>query len=466
MAEPKRQQNAKGGEEDGGGDKKKQRVVSCGSNEEGEEKKSDESHSTGKSRRSHRTSTSVSPSSLLPQLPALIWSRILSDYIPHNFPTLLCFSSVNKFFLHEVIPTIERIAIYKTCELHLAPLHRFKSVTSAEICCLVRLPSDGVGRVVLRLDGELLRRLRPGQELDVDASRRIPLFLSRLGPTLKKAFIGATRHETYDEDICLTHGHREAYRELIRSLCSAYRMGAISPTLDLATLRQGPFCEYDKELYDFTDVDHEPCDTCRDVCRSFPFDDVIRFPVCRDRPLQASFCMSDEERLEIIAGRNGGMEYLRSPHTMMKVIKSEATLAWYRKPLSGDELVLKETDKFYGMASALCLRKERRKYMKLLSQFGCDWSPIDGPTFRRLTFEHLNTWLCVDDTGAGVLHMFQNVHDFLRAVGVPMKLAKYIPVPDEWDVENKSDSEVEEEKEGSEEEGMVSDDDDNGIDSD
>mmetsp|Transcript_32985 Transcript_32985/g.72347 ORF Transcript_32985/g.72347 Transcript_32985/m.72347 type:complete len:437 (+) Transcript_32985:93-1403(+) len=436
MAKPKRQQKqamAAEGAANGGG--KKQRVKSCAA-DVGEDEASDTSD----------TSCIPPPPPPVPELPSLIWSRILSDYIPHNYPTLICFSSVNRFFLRDVIPNIKRLALYETRELHVAPLHRFKSVTSVEIRCLIRIPADDVG-VILRMDGDQLRRLRPGQELDIDAARRIPLFLSRLGPSLKKAFIGATScKETYDEDICVTPGHREAYRELIRSLCSAYRMGAISRQLDLTTLYQRPFCEYDKEFYDFTDEDHEPCDTCRDVCRSFPFDNVLNLPVCKDRPDQASFCMSDEERLDIIASRRGGREYLQSPYTMMKILQRECMLGCFRKPLSNDDLILKLADKFYGVESAVYLRKERRHYIKLLSQFGCDWSSVDGPTFKRLTFECLNGWLSFYDDGIEVVYMFQSVFDFLGSVGAPVRSAKYTPIPDSWDVENEVDSDDGEEE--------------------
>jgi hypothetical protein len=159
--------------------------------------------------------------------------------------------------------------------------------------------------------------------------------------------------------------------------------------------------------------------------------------------------MSDEERLDIVANRRGGREYLQSPYTMMKILQRESMLGCFRKPLSDDELIFKLADKFYGVESAVYLRKERRHYIKLLSQFGCDWSSVDGPTFKRLlTFECLNGWLSFDDDGIEAVHMFQSVYDFLGSVvGAPVRLAKYIPIPDAWDCENEPDSEDDDEEE-------------------
>lgn len=286
-----------------------------------------------------------SPSqSSLPTLPPEIWANVLSPYLPYL--DILHVSTVSRMFLHDVMPLIEELGLFSPRELHVAPTRRFPNVKTVCTLCLVQCDDTHENETICR-----------------DTVGRIVPFLSRF-PNLQEAFLGGLCHHDEDEEEgsnehtttdgqgggggaaaaaaapandgaptlnkgplvmtyrpyrCATNAHPTIASSLISSICGGYRSGLLNPRLEI----WGLYCPRS-----FLPTGHG-CDVCREACTSFPLREVLRFKSpgfleeCGiESAEKMQTCLPSWERMSIVANRPGGMGLLKSPSSLLHLLRS------------------------------------------------------------------------------------------------------------------------------------------------
>jgi hypothetical protein len=229
------------------------------------------------------------------ELPPEVWGNIL-DYLP--FSDVLRTSIVSKYMLHDALPQVTRLSIFKVGELRSAYARRFQTgnVNQIDVYCLITCldPDDDeekfsicqntASAIVPFLCHFTSNKLR-SVGLDVDA-QGIPL-------------------GTYFRDTFLQEDSVEIVRSLVRSICGAYHTGAFSQNVKIygPAFQAGTFICYKAH----------GCNLCQLYCESFPLEQAVN---------ARATCLSVKERLKVIADRPGGSECLASKTVVLELLSS------------------------------------------------------------------------------------------------------------------------------------------------
>ena len=229
------------------------------------------------------SSLARSRSCSLPSLPAVLWGRILTDFLPYR--DCCAALSLCRVIRYHASKFVTKVTITSVAELDVETAHCFPSVTSVSICY-----AEMVGY-----------RDRNGMKLLRAAVNTVP-FLEAFPNKL--------------ESVCL-HGMNNipgiGIRVLMRSLCEAFRSKSmlISPSLDLqCDSYRGYSCAGLDRAY-YGDYHSRSCRACRDIFTYFPLS-VVADWVCHSGDTEPKLCIDERARCRIIMARPGGGKLIES----------------------------------------------------------------------------------------------------------------------------------------------------------
>ena len=191
-----------------------------------------------------------------PTLPPAVWGHVL-DYLLYGEVRQAIL--VNKTMANEASKYVEEIFITEPCQLDVVAARRFPNVEYVQIQCLVRWP-DKETCVLVR-----------------ETTKRAVPFLSAFA-NLEEFYLGGNdtpdpEHSDqfygYSPQHC-KHPvtHKELMRDMMKSLCNAFRTRALSQTV----LVRGLMGDYGRThaCQPAEAVDGRPCAMCREILMTFP----------------------------------------------------------------------------------------------------------------------------------------------------------------------------------------------------
>mmetsp|Transcript_37704 Transcript_37704/g.82781 ORF Transcript_37704/g.82781 Transcript_37704/m.82781 type:complete len:360 (+) Transcript_37704:242-1321(+) len=229
--------------------------------------------------------------------PSDTWANHVMPFLPY-IDIINC-TAINHAFLRDVAALVRDVYISSAAEMKVAPARRFCGVESIRIGC------------IYKHSGELEYEDDEDSDLVVEHSvvGLITPFL-QLFPALKMAEIGLFDPAFRDYG-ALESAHRRTpegdrlMQTLQTSICGAYRLGSISPYVEIIGA-DAPCPNYGVDDTNDDDEDEPPCALCMDYCRSYPLKIVADTSHSKSFPV----CLPISDVVDIVLKRPGGREYL------------------------------------------------------------------------------------------------------------------------------------------------------------
>lgn len=240
---------------------------------------------------------------MAPSLPPVVWGSTL-NFLP--YADVRSSLGIGRVFRHNVADHVEVLNIFSPLEMDVPTGRRFSNVTEVNILCLCKPKRTLDDSIVANSTGRAMMEV-----CSLTVSKIVPFLLCFPKLTIVKiGFIHRDRYfmffapyiffseETNSAAVISTDINKEQFRRMICSLCGAFESRALQPLRRLDVIHRYVnvhICE--------ARGGSAPCALCKRVCSFFPFPDVF----CGS----SMPCLKVWERLDVIASRPSGSDYLR-----------------------------------------------------------------------------------------------------------------------------------------------------------
>ena len=270
---------------------------------------------------------------MAPSLPPVVWGSTL-NFLP--YADVRSSLGIGRVFRHNVADHVEVLNIFSPLEMDVPTGRRFSNVTEVNILCLCKPKRTLDDSIVVNSTGYVMMEV-----CSLTVSKIVPFLLCF--PKLKYVQIGfihpdryfmffaprrCLSEETNSAAVISTNINTQLFRRMICSLCGAFESRALQPLRRLDVISRFE----NIHMCEARDAS-APCALCKRVCSFFPFPDVF----CGS----SMPCLKVWERLDVIASRPSGSDYLRESDRLAPFIErtsifasDEVNLRHYHDPLS------------------------------------------------------------------------------------------------------------------------------------